>query len=603
MNTQRFFLLTRVFVVMAMGACPTLAGSVSAPSIASLIENYAADQHDVAAAFPVPGSSNRFARLETLYTGWLSRLITIPFDTLPQSAKVDYVLLRNDLENSLSELARERVQWGEINAFVAYRTNIYILEEARLKGEPTDSQAAATRVSRLSGQIKELRARVEQGLKTNATAAASNTLAAAHSPTGTPLVISAPLAQRAAAATDSLRATLKTWYSFHEGFQPDFTWWVNKPYEEADKALGDYAKFLREEVAGIKGKDDDPIVGKPLGEAGISDAIQHEFISYSAAELLAIGEGEMAWCEREMKAAARDMGFGDDWKAALAKVKADFVPPGEQAALISGLAREAIAFTKAHHLVTIPPMCEETWTLSMMSPETLKTIPYAAYNGQAMMVAYARDSMPHDDKLMTMRGNNRHFTRNVTPHELIPGHHLQRYQAARNNHQRSYFNTPFYVEGWALYWERRLWDLGWAKSPEDRLGMLFWRMTRAARVEVALQFHLGKMTPPEIVEFLVNRVGHERSGATAEARRLVDGGFPPLYQAAYLLGALQLEALRTDLVGKGLMTESGFNDAILAANAIPIELIRSELLNLPLSRDFHPSWRFAPLLSPVAKKP
>ena len=39
--------------------------------------------------------------------------------------------------------------------------------------------------------------------------------------------------------------------------------------------------------------------------------------------------------------------------------------------------------------------------------------------------------------------------------------------------------TPFYVEGWALYWEMRMWDMGFARNAHDRVGMLFWRATGA----------------------------------------------------------------------------------------------------------------------------
>ena len=67
----------------------------------------------------------------------------------------------------------------------------------------------------------------------------------------------------------------------------------------------------------------------------------------------------------------------------------------------------------------------------MISPETLQEIPYAAYNGREMMVAYANADLKQADKLMVMEGNNRHFTRLVIPHELIPGHHLQQYYEAR----------------------------------------------------------------------------------------------------------------------------------------------------------------------------
>lgn len=572
-----------------MSPAGVFAGTPPDAGMPLLIRRMTADRQDVLNATALPGAAIRFDRLDSLYTQWLARLQSVDFDSLPPSEKVDYILLRNDLERGRDEVAQDRKQWAEMDPVLAFRGSLYALEQARWDGVPLDSRTAATRVSELARQIKDLKSRVELGLKT----APSNSTASANAPTGTPLTVSAPLANRAASATTELRGTLKTWFAFYDGFRPDFSWWVKKPYEETDKALDEYIKILRENVAGLKGKDDDPLVGQPAGEAAVASAIRHEFIPYDAATLLSLGEQEMAWCEGEMKKTARTMGFGDDWKAAMAKIKSDFAAPGGQDEWINTTAREATSFCRQHRLVTIPPLCEETWRLTMMPPETLKTIPYAAYNGQAMMVAYARDDMSHEDKLMTMRGNNRHFMRTVTPHELIPGHHLQRFQATRNHPQRALFSTPFYTEGWALYCERRLWDLGWATTPEDRLGMLFWRINRAARVVVALQFHLGKMSPSDMVDFLVTRVGHERLGATAEVRRFIGDSFPPLYPAAYTLGALQLDALRRELVVSGKMTEQDFNDAVLRENAMPIELIRAGLLNLPLARDTRSTWDFA----------
>jgi uncharacterized protein (DUF885 family) len=229
----------------------------------------------------------------------------------------------------------------------------------------------------------------------------------------------------------------------------------------------------------------------------------------------------------------------------------------------------------------------------MLESETLKTIPYAGYlpYWQRMRVAYAHQSMSQSDKLMVMRGNNRHFMRLVTPHELIPGHHLQHFYEERYNTYRRVFRTPFYVESWAFYWELRLWDLGWAKTPEDRIGMLFWRMTRAARIIVSLKYHLGSMKPEEMVAFLINRVGHHRFGATAEVRRYI--GEYPLYQAGYMIGGLQLYALHNELVGAGKMTEDQFHDAVLKKGPIPLELLRADLLVLPLPHDMKPTWQFS----------
>jgi uncharacterized protein (DUF885 family) len=144
-----------------------------------------------------------------------------------------------------------------------------------------------------------------------------------------------------------------------------------------------------------------------------------------------------------------------------------------------------------------------------------------------------------------------------------------------------------------LYWEIRLWDLGYAQSPEDRVGMLFWRMHRGARIIVSLKFHLSQMKPAEMVDFLVDRVGHERLGATSEVRRFIGGEYSPLYQCAYMIGGLQLRVLHQELVGAGKMTEKQFHDTVLTYHSIPVELIRAGMLQVPLSRDTSAHWKFA----------
>jgi len=158
---------------------------------------------------------------------------------------------------------------------------------------------------------------------------------------------------------------------------------------------------------------------------------------------------------------------------------------------------------------------------------------------------------------------------------------------------RKLFGTPFWMEGWALYWEMQLWDLDFAHGPEDRVGMLFWRKHRCARIIFSLSYHLGTMSPEECVDYLVHRVGHERSAAAAEVRRSLMGGYSPLYQAAYMLGGLQLRKLHQQMVGDGQMTNRQFHDAVLQEHSIPIEVLRNYLTGTSLTRDMSPTWRFA----------
>lgn len=125
------------------------------------------------------------------------------------------------------------------------------------------------------------------------------------------------------------------------------------------------------------------------------------------------------------------------------------------------------------------------------------------------------------------------------------------------------------------------------------MGMLFWRTHRAARIIFSLRFHLGEMTPQEAVDFLVDRVGHERANAEGEVRRSFAGAYSPLYQAAYMLGGLQFRALRRELVDSGAMTDREFHDAILQGGGMPVELVRARLTGARLTRDYAARWRFA----------
>jgi uncharacterized protein (DUF885 family) len=343
--------------------------------------------------------------------------------------------------------------------------------------------------------------------------------------------------------------------------------------------------------------DGTAITGRPIGRRALEIELAGEMIPYSAEQLMAIAEKEFAWCEAEMKKAARDMGY-DDWRKALEKVKTLHAEPGKQPGVIRDLAREAVDYLRKHDLVTLPPIAVETWRMEMMSPRRQLVSPFFT-GGEVISVSFPTSTMPHEAKLQSMRGNNVHFSRATVHHELIPGHHLQGYMTSRHKPYRGAFSTPFWTEGWALYWELVLYKRGFPATAEDRVGFLFWRSHRCARIIFSLGFHLGKMTPQQCIDLLVDRVGHERDNATAEVRRSFGGGYGPLYQAAYLLGGLQLRALREELVDAGKMGERAFHDAILRESRIPITMVRAALTRQKLTRDFAADWRFYGDVSPL----
>lgn len=85
-------------------------------------------------------------------------------------------------------------------------------------------------------------------------------------------------------------------------------------------------------------------------------------------------------------------------------------------------------------------------------------------------------------------------------HEGVPGHHLQIGQAVvnrgrLNTWRRQLAGTSGHAEGWALYAERLMEELGYLDDPADRLGMLDGQRMRAARVALDIGVHLGKPRP------------------------------------------------------------------------------------------------------------
>ncbi|MCI2958533.1 DUF885 domain-containing protein [Agromyces atrinae] len=85
-------------------------------------------------------------------------------------------------------------------------------------------------------------------------------------------------------------------------------------------------------------------------------------------------------------------------------------------------------------------------------------------------------------------------------HEGVPGHHLQIGQAVYNRAKlntwrRQLAGTSGHAEGWALYAERLMEQLGYLDDPADRLGMLDGQRLRAARVVLDIGVHLEKQLP------------------------------------------------------------------------------------------------------------
>ncbi len=564
-------------VVLCVFVCKESTAQESKPTIRGFIERYTADIRTLDHRFRVPLDSAATERRASVIKDWLVQLREQNFGKLDRVSKIDYLLLRSELEYQLQKLKQDEQRDAEAAKLLPYATELIAFCKSREDVETIKPSVVAS-------TLDDAGDRVEAAIRaTRAIDAADKSEEA----TQQRLV-----ALRASELIAAIRNSLREAHGFYNNYDPQYTWWAKQPMERLLAVLEKHRTVLRERVVGVPDSDQETIIGLPIGDEGLKLELEHEWIAHTPAELIELADREMKWCDEQMVAASRELGFGDDWRKALEHVKSKHVEPGEQPEMIRNLAWEAIRFLEANDLVTVPPLAAQGWRMTMMSPERQRVNPYFL-GGETIIVSFPTDSMTHEEKLMSMRSNNEHFSRATVHHELIPGHHLQYHMLPRYRPYRTVFNTPFWIEGWALYWEMLLWDLDFARSAEDRVGMLFWRRHRCARIVFSLSYHSGKMSPQECVDYLVERVGHERSAAAAEVRRSIMGGYSPLYQAAYMLGGLQLRDMHHELVQGGKMSNRQFHDAILHEHSIPIELLRAYLTEQSLNADAEPSWRFA----------
>ena len=182
--------------------------------------------------------------------------------------------------------------------------------------------------------------------------------------------------------------------------------------------------------------------------------------------------------------------------------------------------------------------------------------------------------------------------RTTVYHEGVPGHHLQIAQAVferatLNSWRRLVSWTSGHGEGWALYAERLMADLGFLDDPGDRLGMLDGQRLRAARVVFDLGMHLGLPAPAEVGtwtpqsgwEFLLANVQMPESFVRFEYTRYL--GWPgqaPSYKVGQRLWEQYRDAARADAAARGRVFDlRDFHARALSLGSVPLAVLPTAL--------------------------
>lgn len=172
-------------------------------------------------------------------------------------------------------------------------------------------------------------------------------------------------------------------------------------------------------------------------------------------------------------------------------------------------------------------------------------------------------------------------------HEGVPGHHLQCGQAVteRENlnlwRRQACWNSG-HGEGWALYAEQLMADIGFNDDPGTLMGLYDAQRLRAARVVLDIGVHLGKKTPEGsgcwdatyAKYFLRENTAMDEANLAFELDRYL--GWPG-QAPSYALGQRLWEELRDDALAQGLDLKQ-FHARALSYGSIPLSILREQVL-------------------------
>ena len=187
--------------------------------------------------------------------------------------------------------------------------------------------------------------------------------------------------------------------------------------------------------------------------------------------------------------------------------------------------------------------------------------------------------MTPEQQAQRLRSHSTAWIPVIAVHEAYPGHHAQALKVNENpNLLRRVVSESIFSEGWGLFTEELMFELGFLQGDDVRLTQLRNRLWRAARVILDVSLHTGQMSFDEAVEFLVEKVRFEPYAAELEVGMYIRN---PTYVLGYLSGMQEIEASRADYIALHGEPQppSEFYDRLLRIGSIPPALLREELLS------------------------
>ena len=230
------------------GGAPSLRALVRAASDESgmqvVMQRFTADRAALGRRYDIPLSPVLHARQRAFYEGWLRSIDAVDAGGLNARGREDHAALRAQIAAGLAAVAAEERQREAVAPLLPFLRTVQLLQEQRRDRLPIKSMQTAQTINDVMKEVKRLTADVE---KAGPLPGSMRDVSAADALRAAALIAPAPAGDSAKVrrgAAGALRTMLQDWFTYFNGYDPLFTWWVHKPYEELNTALDAYSAAI-----------------------------------------------------------------------------------------------------------------------------------------------------------------------------------------------------------------------------------------------------------------------------------------------------------------------------------------------------------------------
>jgi len=306
---------------------------------------------------------------------------------------------------------------------------------------------------------------------------------------------------------------------------------------------------------------------------------ERDGLTFTASELRDVGRAQQEALQEDLAGRAESVRGDRDWRQWLRELNDDH--PADAAALLAAYTtgtersrafcaeRDLVSFADGEHCDVVPSPVFQRGVLAVAA--YLQPPAFSGSRAGTFWVPFPPDGASDDAIRQRMQTNSHSIVPTISVHETYPGHHwhLSWLAAQPVSRLRRVVWSTFFIEGWGLYAEEMMREQGFFTDPAAEARQVDCRLFRAARIVVDTSLHAGDMTVDDAVAYMKEHASLSDETARAEVLRYCSW---PTQASSYLTGAIEIQRIRDDYVGRGGRLRD-FHDLVAGAGALPLRLV------------------------------